>query len=175
MEEDRQHFQHIRLYYFEKGKNANETQKNLVQCPGKVLWLIERVRSGLWSFMLEISRWTMLHSQSGRPFAVDSDQIETLIENNQHSTTRERADILKTSNSMKLFSENEKCVFYFMEKTKQTFWPAPCIVTSSWGWATCHRDYCPHTATPVDACSALLALGTGRGLACQRRRGLHGS
>ena len=113
--------------------------------------------------------------QSDRPVETDGDQIETLIENNQHSTTRERADILKTSNSMKLFSENEKCVFYFMEKTKQTFWPAPCIVTSSWGWATCHRDYCPHTATPVDACSALLALGTGRGLACQRRRGLHGS
>ena len=63
----------------------------------------------------------------GRPFEVDSDQTETFTENNQHSTTRERADILKTSNSMKLFSENEKCVFYFMEKTKQTFWPTPYI------------------------------------------------
>ena len=27
MEEDRQHFQHIMLYYFKKGKNATEIQK----------------------------------------------------------------------------------------------------------------------------------------------------
>ena len=29
----------------------------------KVLWLIKCVKSGLWSFLLEISRWTMLHGQ----------------------------------------------------------------------------------------------------------------
>ena len=29
----------------------------------KVLWLIEHVKSGLRSFVLEISRWMMLHSQ----------------------------------------------------------------------------------------------------------------
>ena len=37
--------------------------------------------------------------QLGRPVAVDSDQIETLIENNQCYTTREVADILKISKS----------------------------------------------------------------------------
>ena len=35
----------------------------------------------------------------GRPVEVDSDQIETLTENNQHYTTREIADILKISKS----------------------------------------------------------------------------
>ena len=35
--------------------------------------------------------------QSGRPIEVDSDPIKTLIKNNQHSTMRELADILKTS------------------------------------------------------------------------------
>ena len=35
----------------------------------------------------------------GRPFEVDSDQIETLIENNQRYTTREISDILKISKS----------------------------------------------------------------------------
>ena len=35
----------------------------------------------------------------GRPVEVDSDQIETLIENNQCYTTREIADILKISKS----------------------------------------------------------------------------
>ena len=37
--------------------------------------------------------------RSGRPVEVDSDQIETLIENNQRYTTREIADILKISKS----------------------------------------------------------------------------
>ena len=40
--------------------------------------------------------------QSGRPVEVESDQIETVIENNQHYTTRELADILKISKSIKL-------------------------------------------------------------------------
>ena len=46
-----------------------------------------------------------------RPVEVDRDQIETLIKNNQCYTTREIADILKISKSIK-FGENEKCVFY---------------------------------------------------------------
>ena len=37
--------------------------------------------------------------QSGRPVEVDSDQIRTLIENKQHYTMRETADILKISRS----------------------------------------------------------------------------
>ena len=37
--------------------------------------------------------------RSGRPVEVDSDQIETLIENNQRYTTREIANILKISKS----------------------------------------------------------------------------
>ena len=61
-------------------------------------------------------------SRSGRPVEIDSDQIETLIENNQCSTTREIADILKISKSIKLLVKM-KNVSYFMEKTKWTFWP----------------------------------------------------
>ena len=37
--------------------------------------------------------------QSGRAVEVDSDQIKTLIENSQHYSTREIADILKISKS----------------------------------------------------------------------------
>ena len=40
-------------------------------------------------------------TQSGRPVKVDSDQIETLTENNQCSTIRDIADILKISKSIK--------------------------------------------------------------------------
>ena len=86
----------------------------------KVLGLIERVQSGLRSLVLEMSRWTML--QSGRPAAVDSDQIETFIENNQRSTMQELADILKIPKSI-VAGENGKCVLYFMQKTKWIFWP----------------------------------------------------
>ena len=64
MEEKKQHFEHIVPYYFKKGKNATEMQKNrFVQCMEKVLWLIKSVNNGLQSFMQEISRWTMLHGR----------------------------------------------------------------------------------------------------------------
>ena len=40
--------------------------------------------------------------RSGRPVGVDSNQMETLIENGQRYTMREIADILKISKSIKL-------------------------------------------------------------------------
>ena len=57
---------------------------------------MERVKSGLQNFMLEISLddapWL------GRPVEVDSTQIETLIENNQYYTMWKITDILKIPN-----------------------------------------------------------------------------
>ena len=61
MEENMQHFQHIMLYYFKKGKNATEKQKRFVQYVEKVLWLIERVKVVL-KFHAADSRWMMLQS-----------------------------------------------------------------------------------------------------------------
>ena len=52
----------------------------------------------------------------GRPAEVDSEQIETLAENNERYTTQERVDILKISKSVKLVKM--KNVSYFTEKTK---------------------------------------------------------
>ena len=46
----------------------------------------------------EVSCWRLLVGDtpwSGRPIEVDRDQIETLIENNQHYTIEEIVDILK--------------------------------------------------------------------------------
>ena len=52
------------LYYFEKGKNATETQKKNGLCMEKVLWLIKHVKSGLQK-TLEICagdfHWTIRH------------------------------------------------------------------------------------------------------------------
>ena len=60
--------------------------------------------------------------QSSRQVELDSNQIETLIENNQHYNIWEIANILKISKSIKLLVKM-KNVSYFMEKTKWTFWP----------------------------------------------------
>ena len=48
-----QHFWHIVLYYFKKGKNTTEMQKKMfLQYVEKVLWLTECVKSGLQSFLV---------------------------------------------------------------------------------------------------------------------------
>ena len=64
----------------------------------------------------------VLHSQSGRPGAVGSNQIETVFDNNQRCTTQKIASTLKTSKSI-VTGGNENCVLYFTEKTTRTFWP----------------------------------------------------
>ena len=57
--------------------------------------MIACIKSGSQSFVLEISRWMMLHSH--RPVEVDSDQIK----NNQRYTTWGEL-MLRISKSMKL-------------------------------------------------------------------------
>ena len=98
MDQKKQHFWHIMLYYFKKGKNATEMQKKICAVYGEGAvtdrmfqkWFA-KFRAG--DFSLDDA------PQSGRPVEADSDQIETLTENNQRYTTREIADILKISKS----------------------------------------------------------------------------
>ena len=59
----------------------------------------------------------------GRPVEVDSDQIETLIENNQRYTTEEIANILKISKLIKLLVKMKNVSFILWKKNIQTFWP----------------------------------------------------
>ena len=64
MEEKKHHFRHIMLYYFKKGENATETQKKICAVYGEgAMTDWTRQKSGLRSFVLEISRWTMLHGR----------------------------------------------------------------------------------------------------------------
>ena len=97
MQENKQHFQYIMLYDFKKGKNATEMQKKICAVYGDSAVTDQMCQSGLPSFMLEICRWKMLHGQADQ---WDSDQIETLIENNQCHTMWEIADMLKISTSI---------------------------------------------------------------------------
>jgi len=76
-------FGHIMLYYFKKDKNETEMQKKKKICAVYVVG----------DFMLEDAPWL------GWTVEVDSDQIETLIENNQYYTKGEIANILKIPKS----------------------------------------------------------------------------
>ena len=51
--------------------------------------------------------------QSGRQAEVDSHQIKTLMETNQHYTTWEVVDILKISKSIKLLVKIKKYVLFY--------------------------------------------------------------
>ena len=66
-------------------------------------------------FSLDDAPW------SGRPVEVDSDQIETLIENNEHYTMWEIADILKISKSIKLLVKMKNVSFILQKKLNGLF------------------------------------------------------
>ena len=59
------------------------------------------------------------------PVEVDSDQAETLIENNQCYTMQEIADILKISKSIKLLVKMKTLPFILQKKTQWIFLPKP--------------------------------------------------
>ena len=112
---------HIMLYYFKKGLNITEMQEKICAVYGEAAvtdrtcqkWFVN-FHAG--DFSLDDAPW------SGRPVEVDSDQIETLIENNQYYTMREIAVILQILKSIKLLVKMKNVSFIFMEKTKQTSW-----------------------------------------------------
>ena len=120
-----QRFWPIMLYYFKKGKNTTEAQKEkkmrAVYGQGAVTartcqkWFA-KFHAG--DFSLDDAPW------SGRPVEVDRNQIETLIENNQCDTMWEIANILKISKSMKLLVKMNNMSFILWKKTKRNFWPA---------------------------------------------------
>ena len=71
----------------------------------------EHVKSGLQSFVLEISDWTMNIPQLSSPVEVDSNQIKTLTENNQHYTIWEISNMLKISTSIQLLVKRKNVSF----------------------------------------------------------------
>ena len=120
MEENKQHYWHFMLYYFKKGKNVTEMEKKkicAVYGEGAVTdrmcqkWFV-KFRAG--DFLLDDA------PQSSRAVEGDSEQMETLIENNQCFTMREIATYPKYPNN-KVIGESEKCVFHFVEKISRLF------------------------------------------------------
>ena len=58
---------------------------------------------------------------SGRPVKVDSDQIDTFIENNQHYTTWEIANILKISKAIILLVKIKNMSFILQKRPNGLF------------------------------------------------------
>ena len=83
VEEKEQHFWHIMLYYFKKGKNTTEIQKRICAVYGEGAVTDQRCQKWFAKFH---ARDFLLDDapQLGRPVEFDSSQIGTLIENNQH-------------------------------------------------------------------------------------------
>ena len=100
IEKNKQHFWHIMLYYFKKSKNATEThtQKDLCSVQRRCCdW------SNMSKVVCEVLCWRFSPDNapgSGRQVEVDSNQIKTLIENNQHYTMQDIADLFKILKSI---------------------------------------------------------------------------
>ncbi|GFU35990.1 histone-lysine N-methyltransferase SETMAR [Trichonephila clavipes] len=75
MESDKQHFRHILLFYYRKGKNAVQARKKLTDVYGEDA------------------------PRSGRPLEADKDAIKALVDANRRITTREIGLRLNLSNS----------------------------------------------------------------------------
>ena len=86
------------LYYFKKGKNTTETQKEDCAVYGEGAVTGRTCQKWFAKFRAEDFSLDNA-SRSGRPVEVDSDQIETIVENNQRYTMQKIADILKISKS----------------------------------------------------------------------------
>ena len=86
------------LYYFKKGKNATEMHNKICAVYGEVAATDQTCQK--WFAKFHAGDFSLDGApRSGRPVEVDGDQIETIIENNQHCTTQETANILKISKS----------------------------------------------------------------------------
>ena len=106
------------LYFIPRKVKYNwNTNKDLCSIMEKVLWTIKHVKSGLWSFLLEISHWTMLHS-----WIDQLKLIETIL---RKSMSYHVGDSRHTQNIQihKVIRENKNMSFILQKKTIQAFWP----------------------------------------------------
>jgi len=98
MESKNEHFRHILLFYFRKGKNAAQAAKKLRDVYGEEAlkerqcrYWFEKFRSGDFSLKDE--------QRTGRPMKADDEQIKTIIELDRHVTEREIGEKLKIPKS----------------------------------------------------------------------------
>ncbi|GFU33507.1 histone-lysine N-methyltransferase SETMAR [Trichonephila clavipes] len=98
MESDKQHFRHILLFYYRKGKNAVQARKKLPDVYGEGVLTIRQCQN--WFAKFRSGNCDVEDApRSGRPVEADKDAIKALIEANRRITTREIGLRLNLSNS----------------------------------------------------------------------------
>lgn len=98
MEDRNQHFRHILLFYYEKGKNAVQARRKLCEVYGEDV-LTER-QCQKWFAKFRSGNFDLKDApRPGRPLEADVDQIKSLVDANRRITTREIAERLNLSNS----------------------------------------------------------------------------
>ena len=98
MEARNQHFRHILLFYYEKGKNAVQARRKLCDVYGEDV-LTER-QYQKWFAKFRSGNFDLKDApRPRRLLEADLDQIKSLVDANQRITTGEIAEILNLSNS----------------------------------------------------------------------------
>ncbi|KZC08453.1 Histone-lysine N-methyltransferase SETMAR [Dufourea novaeangliae] len=98
MECKNEHFRHILLFYFRKGKKAAEAHKEICEVYG-VDCITDRTCQN-WFKKFRSGDFSLKDDQrSGRPTEVDDDQIKAIIEEDRHITVREIAERLNVSHT----------------------------------------------------------------------------
>lgn len=98
MENQNEHFRHILLYYFRKGKNATQAHRKLCAVYGNDALKERQCRN--WFAKFRSGDFSLQDEhRSGRPVKVDDDKIKAILDSDPHSTTQEIANELKISHS----------------------------------------------------------------------------
>ncbi|GFV01760.1 histone-lysine N-methyltransferase SETMAR [Trichonephila clavipes] len=88
MEGDKQHFRHILLFYYRKGKNAVQARKKLTDVYGEVVLTVRQCQN--WFVKFRTGNFDVEDApRSGRPVEADKDAIKALVDANRRITSRE--------------------------------------------------------------------------------------
>ncbi|GFU96820.1 histone-lysine N-methyltransferase SETMAR, partial [Trichonephila clavipes] len=99
MESDKQHFRHILLFYYRKGKNAVQARKKLTDVYGEGLLTVRQCQN--WFAKFRFGNFNVEDApRSGRPVEADKAAIKALVDANRRITTREIRIELLPDNTM---------------------------------------------------------------------------
>ncbi|KAJ0184406.1 hypothetical protein K1T71_000829 [Dendrolimus kikuchii] len=97
MESDKQHFRHISLFYYRKGKNAVQARKELTDVNGEGVLTVRQCQN--WFAKFRSGNFDVEDApRSGRPVEADKDAIKASVDANRR-ITREIGLRLNLSNS----------------------------------------------------------------------------
>ncbi|CAK9806173.1 Mariner Mos1 transposase [Anthophora plagiata] len=96
MSENKEHFRHIMLFYFRKGKNALQTREKICAVYGTDA--VDDSTCRKWFRKFKQGNFNLKDAlHVGRPVTTNIDQMKTLIDNNRHATTYDIAQTLNVT------------------------------------------------------------------------------